>query len=148
MLEEVVIWPLGTASTIAGFWIALWFLGRPLLKLLKIIGNFLRRVVLAIQRFFQPIFEFIYRSLYTLMQLATAGLLGWVAATPFLNGVEVEMMPQVEAGVAAAAMLGMAWIVFRHFLKFPLRKGDAASVANAAGESGADELEAELDLEF
>lgn len=148
MPEEVVLWPLGTASTIAGFWIALWFLGRPLLKLLKIIGNFLRRIALAIQRFFQPIFEFIYRSLYTLMQLATAGLLGWVAATPFLKGVEVEMMPQVEAGVAAAAMLGMTWIVFRHFLKFPLRKGDAASVANAAGESGADELEAELDLEF
>ncbi|MCH9751110.1 MAG: hypothetical protein K0U61_02730 [Alphaproteobacteria bacterium] len=148
MPEEVVIWPLGTASTIAGFWIALWFLGRPLLKLLKVIGSFLRRIALAIQRFFQPIFEFIYRSFYTLLQIATAGLLGWVAATPFLNGVEVEMLPQVEAGVAAAAMLGMAWIVFRHFLKFPLRKGDAASVANAAGESGVDELEAELDLEF
>ncbi|MCR9225351.1 MAG: hypothetical protein NXH70_14875 [Hyphomonas sp.] len=148
MPEEVVIWPLGTASTIAGFWIALWFLGRPLLKLLKVIGSFLRRIALAIQRFFQPIFEFIYRSFYTLLQIATAGLLGWVAATPFLNGVEVEMLPQVEAGVAAAAMLGMAWIVFRHFLKFPLRKGDAASVANAAGESGVDELEAELDLDF
>ncbi len=148
MPEQVVIWPLGTASTIAGFWIALWFLGRPLLKLLKVIGSFLRRIALAIQRFFQPIFEFIYRSFYTLLQIATAGLLGWVAATPFLNGVEVEMLPQVEAGVAAAAMLGMAWIVFRHFLKFPLRKGDAASVANAAGESGVDELEAELDLDF
>ncbi|MBO6688085.1 MAG: hypothetical protein JJ931_03020 [Henriciella sp.] len=148
MPEEVVIWPLGTASTIAGFWIALWFLGRPLLKLLKVIGSFLRRIALAIQRFFQPIFEFIYRSFYTLLQIATAGLLGWVAATPFLNGVEVEMLPQVEAGVAAAAMLGMAWIVFRHFLKFPLRKGDAASVANAAGETGVDELEAELDLDF
>ncbi len=148
MPEQVVIWPLGTASTIAGFWIALWFLGRPLLKLLKVIGSFLRRIALAIQRFFQPIFEFIYRSFYTLLQIATVGLLGWVAATPFLNGVEVEMLPQVEAGVAAAAMLGMAWIVFRHFLKFPLRKGDAASVANAAGESGVDELEAELDLDF
>ncbi len=101
MPADVVTWPLGTASTIAGFWILLWFLGRPLLKLLKIIGSFLRRVALAIQRFFQPIFEFIYRSFYTLMQLATAGLLGWVAATPFLQGVDVEMLPQIEAGVAA-----------------------------------------------
>ncbi len=148
MPADVVTWPLGTASTIAGFWILLWFLGRPLLKLLKIIGSFLRRVALAIQRFFQPIFEFIYRSFYTLMQLATAGLLGWVAATPFLQGVDVEMLPQIEAGVAAAAMLGMTWIVFRHFLKFPLRKGNAASVAEAAGETDVEELEAELDLDF
>ena len=148
MPEDVVMWPLGTASIVAGFWIALWFLGRPLLKLLKIIGRFLRGIALAIQRFFQPIFEFLYRSFYTLMQIATAGLLGWVAVTPFLNGVEVEMLPQIEAGIAAAVMLGMAWIVFRHFLKFPLRKGDATSVAGAASEAGADEIEAELDLDF
>lgn len=148
MPADVIVWPLGTASTIAGFWILLWFLGRPLLKLLKIIGGFIRRIALAIQRFFQPIFEFIYRSFYTLMQVATAGLLGWVAVNPFLNGAEVEMLPQVEAGAAAAAMLGMAYIVFKHFLKFPLRKGDAASVAEAAGESGMDELEADMDLEF
>jgi len=148
MPADVIVWPLGTASTIAGFWILLWFLGRPLLKLLKAIGGFIRRIAVAIQRFFQPIFEFIYRSFYTLMQVATAGLLGWVAVNPFLNGAEVEMLPQVEAGVAAAAMLGMAYIVFKHFLKFPLRKGDAASVAEAAGESGMDELEGDLDLEF
>jgi hypothetical protein len=42
----------------------------------------------------------------------------------------------------------MAYIVFKHFLKFPLRKGDAASVANAAGESGMEELEAEFDLDI
>lgn len=148
MPADVITWPLGNASIIAGFWIALWFLGRPLLKLLKVIGGFIRRIAQAIQRFFQPIFEFLYRSFYTLMQVATAGLLGWVAVNPFLNGVDVEMLPQIEAGVAAAAMLGMAYIVFKHFLKFPLRKGDAASVANAAGESGMEELEAEFDLDI
>lgn len=148
MPEDVLIWPLGTASTIAGIWIAIWFLGRPLLKLLKIVAGFIRRIAMAIQRFLQPAFEFIYRAFYTFMQAATAGLLGWVAVTPFLNGVEVEVMPQLEAGVAAAAMLGMTWVVFRHFLKFPLRKGDAAAIAEAAGDAGADELEAEFDLDF
>ena len=109
MPADVVVWPLGNASIIAGFWILLWFLGRPLLKLLKIIGGFIKRIAMAIQRFFQPIFEFLYRSFYTLMQVATAGLLGWVAVNPFLNGAEVEMLPQVEAGAAAAVMLGMAY---------------------------------------
>lgn len=148
MPADVVVWPLGNASIIAGFWILLWFLGRPLLKLLKIIGGFIKRIAMAIQRFFQPIFEFLYRSFYTLMQVATAGLLGWVAVNPFLNGAEVEMLPQVEAGAAAAVMLGMAYIVFKHFLKFPLRKGEAASIAQAVGESGMEELEADLDLDI
>ena len=146
MPADVVVWPLGNASIIAGFWILLWFLGRPLLKLLKIIGGFIKRIAMAIQRFFQPIFEFLYRSFYTLMQVATAGLLGWVAVNPFLNGAEVEMLPQVEAGAAAAVMLGMAYIVFKHFLKYPLRKGEAASIAQAVGESGLEEYEADLDL--
>lgn len=148
MPEDFVGWPLGTASVVAGFWIALWFLGRPFLKLLKVIGGFIRRIAMAVQRFFQPIFEFIYRSFYTLMQVVMAGLLGFVAVAPFLNGTETELLPQVEAGVAAAAMLGMTWIVFRHFLKFPLRKGDAAAVAEAADDAGAEELEADLDLDF
>lgn len=146
MPADVVVWPLGNASIIAGFWILLWFLGRPLLKLLKIISGFIKRIAMAIQRFFQPIFEFLYRSFYTLMQVATAGLLAWVAVNPFLNGAEVEMLPQVEAGAAAAVMLGMAYIVFKHFLKFPLRKGEAASIAQAVGESGLEEYEADLDL--
>ncbi|NQY96763.1 MAG: hypothetical protein HRT82_06345 [Henriciella sp.] len=148
MPADAVVWPLGNASIIAGFWILLWFLGRPLLKLLRIIGGFLKRIAIAIQRFFQPIFEFLYRSFYTLMQVAMAGLLGWVAVNPFLNGAEVEMLPQVEAGAAAAVMLGMAYIVFKHFLKFPLRKGEAASIAQAVGESGMEELEADLDLDI
>lgn len=148
MPADVVVWPLGNASIIAGFWILLWFLGRPLLKLLRIIGGFFKRIAMAIQRFFQPIFEFLYRSFYTLMQVATAGLLGWVAVNPFLNGAEVEMLPQVEAGAAAAVMLGMAYIVFKHFLKYPLRKGEAASIAQAVGESGMEELEADLDLDI
>lgn len=141
-------WPLGAASIVAGFWVALWFLGRPLLRLLKIIGGFLKRIGGAIQRFLQPVFEFLFRTSYTLIQAAMAGLLGFVAIVPVLQGQEGDLLSQGEAAGASLVMVGMTFLVFRHFLKFPLRKGDAQAGLQAVSDIDTEELDADFDLEF
>lgn len=146
--EVAAGWQLGMASAIAGFWVLLWFLGRPLLKLLQAIGRFFKRIAGYIQRFLQPIFEFLYRSFYTILQAITAIALGFIALSPVLGYENFGTPVHAEAGVATLVMVAMTYIVFRHFLKFPLRKGQADSTARALGEADTDDLESDADMDF
>ena len=139
-------WQLGTGAIIAASLLALWYVGRPLLRLLKIIGRFLGRIATAIRRFFQPIFEFLYRSFYILIHIGAAVLLGAVALAPFVFGEEMALVNHIEAGVSAVVILGLAWLIFRHFMKYPLRKGDAHMIGQAGEELDADALEEDFDL--
>lgn len=146
--EMAAGWQLGMSSAIAGFWVLLWFLGRPLLKVMQAIGRFFRRIAGYIQRFLQPIFEFLYRSFYTIMQALTAIFLGYVALMPVIGTDDFGLPAHAEAGVAALVMVAMTYIVFRHFLKFPLRKGQSGGAARALSEADADDLESEADMDF
>lgn len=146
--EVAAGWQLGMASAIAGFWVLLWFLGRPLLKLMQVIGRFFKRIAGYIQRFLQPIFEFLYRSFYTILQAITAIGLGYVALMPVIGTDDFGMPVHAESGVAALVMVAMTVIVFRHFLKFPLRKGQSSGTARALSEADTDDLDTDADMDF
>ena len=140
-------WSFGTSLIAAGGLVALWYVGRPLLKLLKLIGGFFARIGGAIRRFLQPIYEFLYRSFYVLVHIAFVAGFGFVAVMPFVTGDRMEMINHIEAGAAALIIAGLTVIVFRHFRKFPLRKGLAHQVAQAAGDLDTDSLEDDLDFD-
>jgi hypothetical protein len=147
-MELVQGWEQGTGLMIAGGLVALWYGGRLLIKLLKVIQRVIKRIMGAIARFLQPIVEFLYRSFYVLAHVAVAAGLGYVALGLMNNGPSLELIDQAELGASAVIVLGLTVIVFRHFLKFPLRKGQAQGLGNDAAEGGnfGDELDGDLDL--
>lgn len=139
-------WALGSSLVVAVALLALWYLGRPALRFLKFISRILKRIAAAIGRFFQPIFEFMYRSIYVLFHVAVAIGLGAIATMPLWSGEQMDMMKLVEAGAAALVVLGLTVIIFRHFKKYPLRAGEAHKVGDAT--SNLDEDSFNEDLEF
>ncbi len=146
--EALADWQLGTSMAVAAFWVILWYLGRPLLRLMKIIGRFIARIAAAIRRFFQPIFEFLYRSGYIIFHIITVAALGFIALMPLVTGDQMDMLLHAEAGLAAIIVAGLTYIVFRHFLKYPLRAGQAQHAGNALGEADADALEEEFEFDI
>lgn len=144
-------WTTGTGLIIAACLVALWYIGRPLLKVLGIIGRFFARIAGAIKRFLQPIYEFLYRAIYILIHIGIALFLGFIALLPVISGDRMSLVNHMEAGAGALIILGLTWIIFRHFLKYPLRSGKAQTAGDALRnvedqDAEAEEIDLDIDL--
>ena len=149
-MEQLQGWEQGTGLMIAGGLVALWYVGRLLIKILVVIQRIIKRIMGAIARFLQPVFEFLYRSLYVLAHVAVVAALGYIALGSMDNGIALEPIDLADIGGAVVVISGLTVIVFRHFLKFPLRKGQAQGLANEIADGGefADDLNGDLDIDL